>query len=109
MEVTEVPRKRAEQIVRDLVKAGEVGAHEAQERVEELLDRSRKTTEAFADRVRVEVQRQMEALGLVQAPPAPAKKAVKKAVKTATKKSAPATKKAVPTKKAATAKKTAGS
>jgi polyhydroxyalkanoate synthesis regulator phasin len=98
MEVTEVTRKRAEQIVRDLVKAGEVQAHEAGERVEELLDRSRKTTEAFGERVRNEVQRQMEALGLVQAAPKAVKKAAKKAVK---KTSAPAKKAATATKKSA--------
>jgi DNA-binding protein HU-beta len=120
MEVTEVTRKRAEQIVRDLVKSGEVQAQEAQQRVEELLDRSRKTTEAFADRVRAEVQRQMEALGLVQrAKPSPAKEATKEATtaptkapaKTAAKKAVKGTaKKATTTAKktTATAKKAAG-
>jgi polyhydroxyalkanoate synthesis regulator phasin len=88
MDVTEVPRKRAEKIVRDLVKSGEVGAHEAQQWVEELLDRSRTTAEAFAERVRVEVQRQMETVGLVEPAPKPVKKTVKKtaAKKTAAKK-----------------------
>jgi polyhydroxyalkanoate synthesis regulator phasin len=92
MDVTEVTRKRAEKIVRDLVKSGEVGAHETQQWVEDLLARSRATTEAFAERVRVEVQKQMETIGLVQ----PAPKVVKQAVK-----------KTAPPKKTAAAKKTA--
>lgn len=81
MEVTEVTRKRAEKIVRDLVKSGEVGAHEAGQWVEDLIDRSRTTAEAFAERVRVEVQKQMETVGLVEPAPKPVKKAVKQAVK----------------------------
>ena len=88
MEVTEVTRKRAEKIVRDLVKSGEVGAHEAQQWVEDLLERSRATTEAFAERVRVEVQQQMETLGLVQPAPQPAKKTAAKKKTTAKKKAA---------------------
>jgi polyhydroxyalkanoate synthesis regulator phasin len=91
MEVTEVPRTRAEKIVRDLVKSGEVGAHEAQQWVEDLLARSRATTESFAERVRAEVQRQMETVGLVEpAPKAVAKKtaAKKTAAKKTTKKAA---------------------
>ena len=95
MEVTEVTRKRAEKIVRDLVKSGEVGAHEAQQWVEELLERSRTTADSFAERVKVEVQRQMETLGLgepapkpVKATKAPAKKTAKKTVKKTAKKTA---------------------
>jgi polyhydroxyalkanoate synthesis regulator phasin len=103
MEITEVPRKRAEKIVRDLVKAGEVQAHEAGQRVDELLERSRQTAETFGERVRVEVQRQMEALGLVQ----PVAKTVKKASGTA-KKAAKTTGKKTATKTAATSKKAAG-
>jgi polyhydroxyalkanoate synthesis regulator phasin len=107
MEVTEVTRQRAEKLVRDLVKSGEVQAHEAQQRVEELIDRSRKTTEAFAERVRTEVQRQMEALGLVQ----PAQKTVKKTASTAKKtaKKTASTAKKTAKKTAGAAKKAAGS
>jgi polyhydroxyalkanoate synthesis regulator phasin len=86
MELTQVTRDRAEKLVKDLVKAGEVQRHEAQERVEALLDRSRRTTEAIAEAVRVEVMQQMQNLGLVQPPTKPAKKAAKKA--TAAKKAA---------------------
>lgn len=102
MEVTEVTRQRAEKLVRDLVKSGEVQAHEAQQRIEELMERSRATTEAFAERVRTEVQRQMEALGLVQ----PLKQTVKKTASAAKKTTGAAKKTASTAKK--TAKKTAG-
>ena len=113
MEATEVTRKRAEKLVRDLVKSGEVQAQEAGTRVEELLERSRKSTEDFAERVRVEVQKQMEALGLVQPVKQTAKKASAAAKKTAkkaagtTKKAAGSTKKTA-TKAASAAKKAAG-
>ncbi|MEY2425179.1 MAG: hypothetical protein QOI61_751 [Actinomycetota bacterium] len=79
LELTQVTRDRAEKLVKDLVKANEVQRHEAQERVEALLERSRKTTDAIAEAVRVEVIKQMQNLGLVQ----PAKKAADTAKKTA--------------------------
>lgn len=104
MELTEVPRARAEKLVRDLVRAGEIQRQEAQHRVEELLDRSRKTTEAVAETVRVEVMRQLQNLGLVE----PAKKpaAAKKATKTAAKTTGAAKKASAKT--SATAKDDAG-
>src|SRR5688572_18227579 len=93
MEATEVPRARAEKLVKDLVKAGDIQMHEAADWVEDLVERSRKTTESIADRVRVEVQQQLQNLGLVE-PPKKAVKAVKKAAKKTAKKAASATKKA---------------
>ena len=104
MELTQITRQRAEKLVRDLVKAGEVQRQDAQHWVEELVERSRRTTEHFGETVRNEVTRQMQSLGLVQPAqkaadeerPAPAKKATAKkptAKKTA-KKSASTTKKA---------------
>ena len=97
MEATEVPRARAEKLVKELVKAGEVPLHEATEWVEDLIERSRKTTESIADRVRIEVQQQLQNLGLVEPPKPAVKKAAKTAkqsAKKATKKAASATKKA---------------
>lgn len=88
MELTEVTRQRAEKLVRDLVRNGEVQSHEAQERIEALLERSRKTAESVAEVVRVEVQKQMQNLGLVQPvkkTAGTAKKAAKKAASTAKK------------------------
>ena len=71
MEVTNLTRKRAEKIVKDFVKEGTIRSEHAQDRVEELLDRSRKASEHLVEVVRTEVVRQMETLGLVQ----PTKKA----------------------------------
>src|SRR5688572_19599333 len=62
---TQLTRSRAEAIVKDLVKAGEVQRDQAQERVEELVDRSRKNTEQLVQLVRREVTGQVQSLGLV--------------------------------------------
>lgn len=105
MEATEVTRKRAEKLVRDLVKNGEVQAQEAGARVDELLEHSRRSTEQFGERVRAEVQRQMQALGLVQPVKQTAKKASATAKKTATKAAGSA--KTTATKAAGSAKTTA--
>lgn len=63
-ELTQLTRQRAEKLVRDLIKNGEVQRDEAQERVEELLERSRKVTESIVELVRDEVSKQLKALGL---------------------------------------------
>ncbi len=102
VELTQLTRTRAEKLVKDLVKAGEVQRHEAQERVEALLERSRKSTDAIAEAVRVEVMKQMQNLGLVQ----PAEKAAATAKKAADKTTS-ATKKTAK-KAAATTKKATG-
>lgn len=68
LEYTEITRKRAESIVKEWVKAGDVQREHAQQRVEELIERSRQASEAFAGAVRTEVTRQLQELGLVQAP-----------------------------------------
>lgn len=105
LEFTEITRKRAEAIVKDLVKAGEVQREQAQQRVDELLERSRQASVAFAEAVRTEVTRQLSELGLVQAP----KKAATAAKATATKTAGTAKKAAKSTAKKTTgaAKKTA--
>jgi polyhydroxyalkanoate synthesis regulator phasin len=64
MAFTQLTRARAQAIVKDLVKAGEVQREQTQERVEELMDRSRKKTEALLDVVRKEVRQQLSAMGL---------------------------------------------
>ena len=61
---TQMTQQRAEAIVKDLVKAGEVRAEQATERRNELLDRSRKNTEAMMATIRKEVREQVKALGL---------------------------------------------
>ena len=57
-------RSRAETIVKDLVKTGELQQERAQKAVDELLDRSRKNTDEIAKIVRRELQNQLSALGL---------------------------------------------
>jgi polyhydroxyalkanoate synthesis regulator phasin len=61
---TQMTQRRAEEIVRDLVKAGEVQTAEAQQRVNELVSQSRENTERLMEIVRREIRDQIEALGL---------------------------------------------
>ena len=65
MAFTQLTQQKAEAIVKDLVKAGEVQTGEAKGRVEELLDRSRQNTEGILEIVRGEVRSQVGKLGLV--------------------------------------------
>src|SRR3954470_22990546 len=62
---TELSRQRAEKIVRDLVKSGDIRREEAKKRVDELLDRSKQTTEGLRALVEYEVKQQVSKLGLV--------------------------------------------
>lgn len=64
MAFTQVNRERAEEFVKDLVKAGEVRRKEAEEVVETLLERSRKNTEELVTIVRQEIADQLRGLGL---------------------------------------------
>lgn len=82
LEFTEMTRKRAEKIVKELVKANEVQRDQAQQWVDDLLERSRKASVAFAEAVRVEVTRQLSELGLVDAPKKAASTAKAAATKT---------------------------
>jgi polyhydroxyalkanoate synthesis regulator phasin len=61
---TSLTQARAEALVRDLVKAGEVQADQARDTVAELLERSRKSSEKLVDTVRKEVRSQILNLGL---------------------------------------------
>jgi polyhydroxyalkanoate synthesis regulator phasin len=65
MALTQLTRSRAESIVKEFVRAGDVQRERAQDAVDELLERSRKNTEALADVVRKELRAQMSRLGLV--------------------------------------------
>ncbi len=64
MAFTQVSREKAEEFVKDLVKAGEVRRKEAEEVVEALVERSRKNTEELIGIVRREVADQLRGLGL---------------------------------------------
>jgi len=64
MAFTQLTRARADAIVRDLVKRGELRREVAQERVEDLLDRSRQNTEQLLALVRKEITSQLGAMGV---------------------------------------------
>jgi polyhydroxyalkanoate synthesis regulator phasin len=59
MQFSQMTRDRAEAIVRDLVKAGEVQAEQTQAMVAEVMERSRKNTERFVEQVQAEVRKQL--------------------------------------------------
>jgi hypothetical protein len=50
--------------VQELMKGGEVQRHEAQSKVDDLLERSRKSTEALLSLVHAEVSHQLSSLGI---------------------------------------------
>ena len=113
---TQLTQQKAEGIVRELVKAGEVQTNQAQARVQELLDRNRENIEALTQLIAAEVRSQLANVGVGKKPaakkaaaPAPAAKAAPRkvpATRTAVKKTGTPAKKAVkktatPAKKAA--------
>jgi polyhydroxyalkanoate synthesis regulator phasin len=61
---TQMTRDRAEELVQELVKAGSLQGKEAQEKVEELIDRSKKSSESLLSVVRDEVTHQLQAVGI---------------------------------------------
>src|SRR5262245_27889819 len=64
MEFSQLTRSRAETIVKELIRAGEVQREQRQQRIEELLDRSRKNTEELVKTVRKELSQQLGSLGV---------------------------------------------
>lgn len=64
MEFSQMTRSRAEGIVKDLIRAGEVQREERKQRIEELLERSRKNTEELVNTVRKELSQQLSVLGV---------------------------------------------
>ncbi len=58
----QVSRGRAEEIVRELVNAGDIQRANAQEWVDALVDRSRRTSEQVIELIRREVQAQLQRL-----------------------------------------------
>ena len=106
---TQMTRERAEAIVAELVREGQVRTEEYQRNVQELVDRSRESAERFNEMVRAQVVKVLTDLGVVQtaqqAPTqkAPAQKAAARkapARKSPAKKASSATRKA-PAKRAA--------
>lgn len=64
MAFTQLSRERAEEFVKDLVKAGEVRRKEAEEIVETLVERSRKNADDMVTLIRQEIADQLRAIGL---------------------------------------------
>ena len=62
---TALTQARAEALVKDLVKAGEVQADQARNAAADLVERSRKNSEKLVEAVRREVKQQITGLGLV--------------------------------------------
>ncbi|HEX5265635.1 MAG TPA: hypothetical protein VFW24_02590, partial [Acidimicrobiales bacterium] len=59
----QLTRARAEEMVKDLVHAGEVAPAQARDLIEDLLERSRRNAEMLSEVVRGEVRRQLAAVG----------------------------------------------
>jgi polyhydroxyalkanoate synthesis regulator phasin len=108
--VREMTRKRAEDFVQDLVRAGELRQERAQKAVDELLERSRKNTEEFVNAVRREFRSQVSTLGIatkddIARLEAKINRLSREPAKRAGAKKTAKTTKSTPTKKAAAAKK----
>ncbi len=61
--LTQITRSRAEELVRELIKAGELERHRAQDWVEELVKASRERSEALVATIRGEVRQQLKDSG----------------------------------------------
>jgi polyhydroxyalkanoate synthesis regulator phasin len=102
--LTHMTQQRAERVIKNLVKQGEVAAERAEKAVDELLKRSEQNRDAIAAIVRNETEKAVGRLGLArqrdverlerkiaqlerQATSGPAKKTTRKTAKKATKKS----------------------
>ncbi len=63
MALTQITRARAEELVRELIKTGEIERQRAQDWVEDLMKVSRERSEALVATVRGEVRQQLKELG----------------------------------------------
>jgi polyhydroxyalkanoate synthesis regulator phasin len=64
MAFTAMTQAKAEALVKDLVKTGEVQTEQAQAVVADLVERSRANTEAFIEQIRQEIAASADSLGL---------------------------------------------
>lgn len=62
--VVELTRNRAEAIVRDLIKSGELPGGQATQVVRDLMERSKQNRDEILNLVRTELRNQIEAVGL---------------------------------------------
>lgn len=65
MQVTEMTRSQARRLVQQLVHEGQVAQGRAKGYVDDLVEQSRKRTEALTALIRREIKQQLSALGLV--------------------------------------------
>jgi polyhydroxyalkanoate synthesis regulator phasin len=65
--LVELTRYRAEQIVKDLVRSGDVRREQTSTLVRELMERSQRTRQELAEFVRSEIRSQVETLGVASA------------------------------------------
>lgn len=63
-ELGQVTRARAESIIKDLVRTGEVQREQTQERIDELVEWSRRNTDNLRRLIRREINSQLSAMGL---------------------------------------------
>ena len=61
---TNMTRKKAEELVSELVKNGDIQTDDAKARVDDLVERGRHGTEVIVSAVRSEVSRQLGAVGI---------------------------------------------
>jgi polyhydroxyalkanoate synthesis regulator phasin len=62
--LTQITRARAEEIVRELVGSGEIDRGQAQEWIDDLVERSRRVSQDLVDLVRHEVRAQLASVGV---------------------------------------------
>jgi polyhydroxyalkanoate synthesis regulator phasin len=62
--MVELTRNRAEAIVRELIKSGELPGGQATQAVKDLMERSRQNRNEILNLVRTEMRNQIEAIGL---------------------------------------------
>jgi polyhydroxyalkanoate synthesis regulator phasin len=61
---TQLTKARVEELVQELIKSGDVQRSDAQSKVDDVLERSRKSTEALLSLVHAEVSHQLSSLGI---------------------------------------------
>ncbi len=66
MAFTALTRSRAEQVVKELVAAGELQRNQTKGAIDELVERSKKNAETLSEQVRKEVDSQLASLGLAR-------------------------------------------
>lgn len=104
---TQMTQKRAEEIVNELVRTGEMRAEQAQTMVQELVDKSRVNTERILDQLRTDLRGQASGFGFATKKDVEVLRAELESLRaTVTSTPAPA-KKAAPPKKAAPVKQAA--